>query len=217
MNAQDLTSTFSLHTKPWIRLAKALGTLMRVWAGSPKGTIQVVMQGLSLKNVRNCLSSTVIVGLLKDFSNHDDVNLVNAKLMLKEAGLNLTTSHNPTVPEKEGCREGFLSMALADAPYQAVGFVQDTTPVPQALNSAAFRAEVPLCRGLPPLLFWTQPSNHAMLPTMIWLLAEADMQLQSYQISVVSDETWHVMGISSLLPSLDTWKQYVTEGIQFHY
>lgn len=45
MNAQALTSAFSPHTKPWIGLAEALGTLMRAWAGSPRGTIQVVTQG----------------------------------------------------------------------------------------------------------------------------------------------------------------------------
>lgn len=50
------------------------------------------------------------------------------------------------------------------------------------------------------------------------LLAEAGVQLLSYQTSVVSDgETWHVMGISSLLPSLDAWKQHVTEAFQFHF
>lgn len=45
VNAQALTSAFSPHTKPWIGLAEALGTLMQAWAGSPKGTIQVVTQG----------------------------------------------------------------------------------------------------------------------------------------------------------------------------
>ncbi|ELK25533.1 D-3-phosphoglycerate dehydrogenase [Myotis davidii] len=52
---------------------------------------------------------------------------------------------------------------------------------------------------------------------MIGLLAEVGMQLLSYQTSVVSDgETWHVMGISSLLPSLGAWKQHVTKAFGFH-
>ena len=58
-------------------------------------------------------------------------------------------------------------MALAGAPYQAVGLVQGTTPVLQALNGAVFRPEVPLRRGLPLLLFRAQPSNPALLPTVI--------------------------------------------------
>nr|KAF6392540.1 hypothetical protein mPipKuh1_007741 [Pipistrellus kuhlii] len=128
---------------------------MRAWAECSKGTIQVVTQGLTLKNAWNCLNPEVIVGLLKDTSNHVDVNLENAKLLVKEAGLN------------------------------GVDFVQGTTPVLQALNRAAFRPEVSLCRDLPLLLFWAQPSNPAMLPTMIGLLAEASMQLLSCQTMVV--------------------------------
>ncbi|XP_053770809.1 D-3-phosphoglycerate dehydrogenase [Desmodus rotundus] len=218
VNAQALTSAFSPHTKPWIGLAEALGTLMQAWAGSPKGTIQVVTQGTSLKNAGNCLSPAVIVGLLKDASHQADVNLVNAKLLMKEAGLNVITSHNPAVPGEPGCGEGLLTVALAGAPYQAVGLVQGTTPVLQALNGAVFRPEVPLRRGLPLLLFRAQPSNPALLPTVIGLLAEAGVQLVSYQTSVVADgETWHVMGISSPLPSLDSWKQHVTEAFQFHF
>ncbi|KAK2495940.1 hypothetical protein MC885_020724 [Smutsia gigantea] len=101
---------------------------------------------------------------------------------------------------------------------QVVGLVQGTTPVLQALNGAVFRPEVPLRRGLPLLIFRAQPSNPAMLPTMIGLLAEAGVQLLSYQTSVVSDgETWHVMGLSSVLPSLEAWKQHVTEAFQFHF
>ena len=72
-------------------------------------------------------------------------------------------------------------MALAGAPYQAVSLVQGTTPMLQMLNGAVFRPEVPLHRGQPLLIFRDQPSNPVMLPTMIGLLAEAGVQLLSYQ------------------------------------
>ncbi|XP_008593011.1 PREDICTED: D-3-phosphoglycerate dehydrogenase [Galeopterus variegatus] len=218
VNAQALTSAFSPHTKPWIGLAEALGTLMRAWAGSPKGTIQVVTQGTALRNAGNCLGPAVIVGLLKEASKQADVNLVNAKLLVKEAGLDVTASHSPATTEEQGCGECFLTVALEGAPYQAVGSVQGTTPVLQALNGAVFTPEVPLRRGLPLLMFRAQPSNPAMLPTMLGLLAEAGVRLLSYQTSLVSDgETWHVMGISSLLPNLEAWKQHVNEAFQFQF
>lgn len=47
--------------------------------------------GASLKNAGNCLSPAVIVGLLREASKQADVNLVNAKLLVKEAGLNVRT------------------------------------------------------------------------------------------------------------------------------
>uniref|UniRef100_A0A5F5PI39 D-3-phosphoglycerate dehydrogenase n=1 Tax=Equus caballus TaxID=9796 RepID=A0A5F5PI39_HORSE len=142
------------------------------------------------------------------------VDMVKGKSL---AGV-ITTSHNSAAPGEQACGECLLTVALAGAPYQAVGLVQGTTPVLQALNGAVFRPGAPLRRGLPLLMFRAQGSNPAMLPTMIGLLAEAGVQLLSYQTSVVSDgEPWHVMGISSLLPSLEAWKQHVTEAFQFHF
>lgn len=47
--------------------------------------------GASLKNAGTCLSPAVIVGLLREASKQADVNLVNAKLLVKEAGLNVRT------------------------------------------------------------------------------------------------------------------------------
>uniref|UniRef100_A0A8C6G6N7 D-3-phosphoglycerate dehydrogenase n=1 Tax=Mus spicilegus TaxID=10103 RepID=A0A8C6G6N7_MUSSI len=132
------------------------------------------------------------------------------------AGLNVTTFHNPGVPGEQGSGECLLTVALAGAPYQAVGLVQGTIPMLQMLNRAVFRPEVPLRRGQPLLIFWAQPSNPVMLPTMIGLLVKVGVQLLSYQTSVVSDgEPWHVTGLSSLLPSLETWKQHVLEAFQF--
>lgn len=81
--------------------------------------------------------------------------------------LQVTTSHNPAVPGEQAYGECLLTVALTGVPYQAVGLVQGTTPVLQALNGAVFRPEVPLRRGLPLLIFRAQPSNPAMLPTMI--------------------------------------------------
>uniref|UniRef100_A0A8C9J8T7 D-3-phosphoglycerate dehydrogenase n=1 Tax=Panthera tigris altaica TaxID=74533 RepID=A0A8C9J8T7_PANTA len=142
------------------------------------------------------------------------VDMVKGKSL---AGV-VTTSHNPAGPGEQCCGESLLTVALAGAPYQTVGLVQGTTPVLQALNGAVFRPEVPLRRGLPLLIFRAQPANPAMLPTMIGLLAEAGVQLLSYHTSMVSNgETWHVMGLSSLLPSLDAWKQHVTEAFQFQF
>ena len=150
-------------------------------SGSPKGIIQVVTQGTSLKNAGTCLSPAVIVGLLREASKQANMNLLNAKLLVKDAGLNVTTSHNPGVPGEQGSGECLLTVALAGAPYQAVGLVQGTTPMLQMLNGAVFRPEVPLRRGQPLLIFRAQPSNPVMLPTMIGLLAEAGVQLLSYQ------------------------------------
>jgi D-3-phosphoglycerate dehydrogenase len=134
--------------------------------GSPKGTIQVVTQGTSLKNAGICLNPAVIVSLLREASKQADVNLVNAKVLVKEAGLNVTTSYSPGVPGEQSSGECLLIVALTGTPYQAVGLVQGITPMLQVLNGAVFRPEVPLCRGQPLLMFQVQPSSPVMLPTL---------------------------------------------------
>ncbi|XP_008062951.2 D-3-phosphoglycerate dehydrogenase [Carlito syrichta] len=153
VNAQALTSAFSPHTKPWIGLAEALGTLMQAWAGSPKGTIQVITQG--------------------------------------ELGTPQRRGGWGTLPcwewllQPQGQREAWGDGGRSGWPPPALSLMP--------------------CPNRESLLF---PG----------LLAEAGVQLLSYQTSVVSDrETWHVMGISSLLPSLEAWKQHVTEAFQFHF
>nr|XP_025844577.1 D-3-phosphoglycerate dehydrogenase [Vulpes vulpes] len=91
-----------------------------------------------------------------------------------------------------------------------------------AVSRGAQDRESPVCTKK--VFALRRPPRHSggiMLPRImpLWfggLLAEAGVQLLSYQTSVVSDgETWHVMGISSLLPSLEAWKQHVTEAFQF--
>jgi len=51
--------------------------------------------GSSLKNSGSCLAPAVIIGLLKDASQQSNVNLVNAMLLVKEAGLDVRTLPAP--------------------------------------------------------------------------------------------------------------------------
>ncbi|XP_038614271.1 D-3-phosphoglycerate dehydrogenase [Tachyglossus aculeatus] len=218
VNAQALTSAFSPHTKPWLSLAEALGSLLQAWAGSPRGTVQVTTQGASLKNAGNYLSPAVIVGLLKSTAPQAEVNLVNARLLVQEAGLNVTAAHSPACPSDLGSGDGQVAVTLAGAPYHVVGSVQGTTPVLQELNGAVFKPEVPLRRGLNLLLYRAPGLDSLLLPVLIGLLAQGGAQLLSYQTSGGSEgAAWHIMGISSTLPNLDTWKQHVTEAFQFHF
>lgn len=51
--------------------------------------------GSSLKNSGSCLAPAVIIGLLQDASQQANVNLVNATLLVKEAGLDVRTLPSP--------------------------------------------------------------------------------------------------------------------------
>jgi D-3-phosphoglycerate dehydrogenase len=53
---------------------------------------------MSLKNDGNCLSHVVIAILPKKASQKVDVNLVNAKFLVREAGFNVTTTSSAVAP-----------------------------------------------------------------------------------------------------------------------
>ncbi|KAK1345478.1 hypothetical protein QTO34_007935 [Cnephaeus nilssonii] len=111
---------------------------------------------------------------------------------------------------EQGCGEGLLSLALAGAPYQAVGFVQGTTPVLQALNRAAFRSRSAFPQGSGPVPVPGSALQPCHAAYHDWAPGRGRLQLLSYQT------LWYRWGgltchrISSLLPSLDTWKQHMS-------
>lgn len=143
---------------------------------------------------------------------------------------------SPSLPLPRGRVRSLLfflsSLALGPAIFRLRAF--STSPDAQAVQGRAWSREpspvLPLnmessplppphsfghrsltsCRSLP------FPRADQSFPFLPGLLADAGVQLLSYQTSKVSDgETWHVMGLSSLLPSLEAWKQHVSEAFQF--
>lgn len=59
-------------------------------------------------------------------SKQADVILVNATFLVKDAGLNVTTSHSPVFPGEQGSNEYLQTVALAGVPFQTVGLVHSS-------------------------------------------------------------------------------------------
>ena len=74
-------------------------------------------------------------------SKQVDVNLVNARLMVKEADLSVTNSRSPVVPGEQGSKEYLQTMALAGVPIKMWAWC---TAMLYVLYRVIFRPEVPL-------------------------------------------------------------------------
>uniref|UniRef100_A0A8D2LCT5 D-3-phosphoglycerate dehydrogenase n=1 Tax=Varanus komodoensis TaxID=61221 RepID=A0A8D2LCT5_VARKO len=85
VNGQALSSAYAPHTKPWIALASALGTLLHALTGQASGSVQCVTHGSALQKAAGYLTPAVAMGLLKETAA--EVNLVNGMLLAEEAGL----------------------------------------------------------------------------------------------------------------------------------
>ncbi|KAI6064134.1 D-3-phosphoglycerate dehydrogenase [Aix galericulata] len=213
VNGQALSKAFAPQTKPWIALAKALGSVLRAAAKQAQGSLQLCTLGAPLKDAGSFLAPAVVSGMLAG-GRQKEVTLVNALLLAQEAGLKVTASHSDVAPEPHGS-SGLLQVSLQGTPLRAVGTVQGSTPLLLELSGATFKQPAPLAGHL--LVYRAKASEPSTLPTLAGLLGKAGVQLQSYHSSgAVAGEQWSVAGLSAPLPELAELKPRVAEAFQLH-
>ncbi|XP_020372538.1 D-3-phosphoglycerate dehydrogenase [Rhincodon typus] len=212
INAQALSHAMTPETKPWIQLGEALGLVAKACTGQGNGKIkaQVTTLGTFLKNAGNCVATAVVVGLLKgDLENH--VNLINASLFAKEAGLDITAKHSDSTPEFS-TDECALEISTSGVSHKLVGSVQAGVPVLLEIDGAVFGKVVPLKGNL---LIYKSAQNPHNLASVVGVLASAGIQIESYCVSAVLDgEQWNIMNIAALLVDLNPLQPYMKEVIQ---
>ncbi|XP_009953907.1 PREDICTED: D-3-phosphoglycerate dehydrogenase, partial [Leptosomus discolor] len=213
VNGQALSKAFAPQTKPWITLARALGTVLRAAGKQAQGSVQVCTLGTPLREAGSYLTPAVAAGMLAGGAQKE-VTLVNALLLAQEAGLKVTTTHGDVAPKPDSST-GVLQVSLQGTPHRVVGTVQGSTPVLQELNGATFKQPAPLAGPL--LIYRAKASEPSTLPTLTGLLGKAGVQLQSYHSSgTVAGEQWSVVGLSAPLSDLGELKSRVTEVFQLH-
>ncbi|NXL58653.1 SERA dehydrogenase, partial [Chordeiles acutipennis] len=212
VNGQALSKAFAPQTKPWIALARALGTVLRTTGKQAQGSVQVCTLGTPLQEAGSYLTPAVAAGMLA--GGAQEVTLVNALLLAQEAGLKVATTHSDMASEPDGST-GLLQVALQGTPHRAAGTVQGSTPVLQEINGATFKQPAPL--DGPVLIYRAKASEPSALLALTGLLGKAGVQLQSYHSSsMVAGEQWSIVGLSAPLSDLGELKPRVTEVFQLH-
>uniref|UniRef100_A0A6B2F7B0 D-3-phosphoglycerate dehydrogenase n=1 Tax=Bothriechis nigroviridis TaxID=88079 RepID=A0A6B2F7B0_BOTNI len=208
VNGQALSSAYASHTKPWIALARALGSVLRGLSHQVNGGVQLITKGLTLQKSSNYLIPAVAMGLLQE-TTQKDVNLVNGLLLAQEAGLKITTTHT----DRALGNNGQLQLTVTNTPHVLVGAVQGTIPCLLELNGAIFKQLVPLSG---PLLFYkSKTSSVSVLPTIIDLLGKTKIELLCYHhSSTKSGHEWNVLSLSSALHNLQELQSLLAEVFQ---
>ncbi|NXB46343.1 SERA dehydrogenase, partial [Leucopsar rothschildi] len=213
VNGQALSKAFSPQTKPWITLARALGTVLCTVGKQVQGSMQVCTLGTPLKEAGSYLTPAVAAGMLSG-GTQKEVTLVNATLLAQEAGLKVTSTHSDVAPEPDSST-GLVQVSLQGTPHQVTGTVQGSTPALRQINGATFKQPAPLSGPL--LIYRAKASDTSALATLTGLLSKTGVQLLSYHSSsMVAGEQWSVVGLSAPLPNLGELKPRVTEVFQLH-
>ncbi|XP_069507869.1 D-3-phosphoglycerate dehydrogenase [Ambystoma mexicanum] len=209
VNAPALSSAFAPETKPWIKLGEVLGTFVRNSSSLENPEFEVTTVGGGLAHAGSFLTAAVTVGILTG-AEHKDVNLVNAGLYAKEAGLKVTAHHHQ---DASGLYlgEGRVRLSIVGKTQGAVGTVHGCTPVLLELHGTRFRQPVPLVSHL--LVFRTVGARD--LPALFGVLEKSGVQLQSYNTSSSSSsDEWSILGLSSPLTSLEGLSPHVASAFQ---
>ncbi|NXH09305.1 SERA dehydrogenase, partial [Bucco capensis] len=213
VNGQALSKAFAPQTKPWIALARALGTVLRTVGKQAHGSVQVCTLGTPLQEAGSYLAPSVAAGMLAGGAQKE-VTLVNALLLAQETGLKVTTTHSDLAPEPNGSA-GLLQVSLQGTPHRLAGTVQGSTPMLREINGATFKQPAPLAG--PVLIYRAKASETSTLPVLVGLLGKVGVQLQSYHSSsTMAGEQWSVVGLSASLSDLSELKPRVTEAFQLH-
>ncbi|XP_069838503.1 D-3-phosphoglycerate dehydrogenase [Dendropsophus ebraccatus] len=167
VNAPALTKAFSPETKPWIRLAEAMGRLLHCLLPVVNGEVQVTTAGGALKNSGSFLCSAVAIGLLQDAEKK--VNLVNSCFFGKETGIQVTSHHSSDSLETK--------LEVSGGGQRVIGGLSGDTPCLIQIGSSRFRTPVSL-NGT--LLLWRGETD---LLKLVEVLAAARSQLQTFHVS----------------------------------
>ncbi|NXU07139.1 SERA dehydrogenase, partial [Buphagus erythrorhynchus] len=162
VNGQALSKAFSPQTKPWITLARALGTVLCTVGKQVQGSMQVCTLGTPLKEAGSYLTPAVAAGMLAG-GTQKEVTLVNATLLAQEAGLKVTSTHSDMAPEPDSST-GLVQVSLQGTPHQVTGTVQGSTPALRQINGATFKQPAPLSGPL--LIYRAKASDTSALATL---------------------------------------------------
>uniref|UniRef100_A0A8C5QBJ2 D-3-phosphoglycerate dehydrogenase n=1 Tax=Leptobrachium leishanense TaxID=445787 RepID=A0A8C5QBJ2_9ANUR len=186
INAPALTKAFSPSTKPWIRLAEALGVILQNLVPQMSGKIHVTTSGGCLKDAGSYLCSAVSIGLLRGAEKK--INLVNAALYAADAGIQVSSQHCSDSEE--------ALITVTGGGYQLVGGLSGFCPCLWKIGSSKFHSPISL-QGT--LIVW---KGAAPLDKLLELLSLAGGHLESFH----SNEGHSVAGISAAILDLSLLK-----------
>ncbi|CAM9541315.1 unnamed protein product [Lampetra fluviatilis] len=225
VNAGSLGSSLAPETRPWVKVAESLGAVARaVLAQGVRGaSVRVAMHGDAGPAVA-VLAPAVLTALLRvDGENH--LNLVNAAIFAKEAGVTVSTAHEASPPQglEPSSSTPCLSVELqggagAGGPAVVlVGTARGDQPLLLAVNGASFLPAGATLAGTA-LLYRTAPGAHA-LPAVAGVLAAQGVEVRSFCVSAVGEDgaQWGLLGLSSPTATLDGLAAHVKKAVQIQF
>jgi len=182
VNATNLSAALSPASRPWVELGQALGQLTSQLANLRSGPrplqLEVEIIGADMKPMQSLLSTSVLLGLMAG-TTPNGVNLVNAPLAAREAGVAVT--HRFT--EAEGRGELAVRATAEGVEHSVVGSLHGGRPTLLEMDGARFESGVTIGGHM---LFFQGDGDSQTVMSLITSLVAAHAQIVTVMTSDVN-------------------------------
>ncbi|XP_076436188.1 D-3-phosphoglycerate dehydrogenase-like [Babylonia areolata] len=210
INAPALSNALSPATQPWVKLGESLGVLAALLAPASPSSFQLQTTGSDLSKAGSYLSAALMSGYLRSTKAAAGtcLNLVNAPVLAKEAGLQVTTSSEAGAVPGVGVR-----VSTSGGDLQLAGSVAAGVPVLTSVQGCGF--SVPASLQGPVLVFKASPSP-ALLPSVIESVGKSGGTVVGLSVSGTANSTvYGIVNLSAALGNgLEALKAVVTTASQ---
>src|SRR5689334_17251724 len=107
LNMPSISASEALKVRPWISLAEKLGSFAGQLTGTSLTGVEIVYEGTPSTLNTRALTQAALNGLLKPILA--EVNMVNAPVIAKERGINLSETRR----DAQGIYEGFIKLVVS--------------------------------------------------------------------------------------------------------
>ena len=107
LNMPSITAEEAHKVRPWIALAEKLGAFAGQLTETSLQSVEILYEGTTAELNTRALTQAALSGLLKPMLN--DVNMVNAPVIAKERGINVSETRRG----RQGIYEGYIKLTAS--------------------------------------------------------------------------------------------------------
>jgi D-3-phosphoglycerate dehydrogenase len=175
LNMPSISAADAQRVRPWISLAEKLGLFVGQLTETSLQSVELLYEGSAAELNMRALTQAALAGLLKPVLA--DVNMVNAPMIAKERGIQISETRR----DRQGVFEGYIKItaALADGSTRRVAGTVFSDGRPRLIQARDIHLEADLS---PHMLYVINEDKPGFIGQLGTLLGNANVNIASFAL-----------------------------------
>ena len=174
INMPSITADQAIIMKPWIKLAENLGAFAGQLTETSIKSVEIIYEGHAAELNTRALTQAALAGLLKP--NLSDVNMVNAPVVAKERGIQVSEVRRT----QHGAYEGYLMLKVTtERQTREVAGTVFSNGIPRLIQVKGIDMEA---HFTPHMLYVTNEDKPGFIGKLGTLLGDAKVNIASFNL-----------------------------------